>query len=316
MIGPFMRILLIPDQTSPNGEDAFCREIAKRSFARGHNAVISGDASMEADVVVINNMQPEIVRAALSAGRRTVIRLIEDLPSPELRDLALQAKLLLVPSEHLAAKVKAWGANGSVRKVPYAYDRIMAQQIALVTVRASRPTGFHLVAAGRLDESRRPGVETLLSALTRLRMDVHLTVIGDGPQRAAIEERAGALRVSDRVAFLGDIPHPKAMEYFRAAKAYVDASGADGYPALALHALSEGCPVVAARSGALTELIKHGVNGLLFAPGDVAGLCEAVVTLYSERGLSLRLMQEGIRTVESHNWDATVDAALSALESL
>jgi glycosyltransferase involved in cell wall biosynthesis len=311
-----MRILLVPDQTSPNGEDAFCREIAKRAFSRGHNAVISADASLEADVVLVNNMQPELVRAAQSAGRRTVIRLIEDLQSPDLRALALKADLLLVPSDHLAAKVKAWGANGSVRKVPYAYDRIMAQQIALVTVRASRPTGFHLVTSGRLDESRRAGIETLLSALTRLRMDVHLTVIGDGPLRAALEERARAYGVADRVAFLGDIPHPKAMEYFRAAKAYVDPSGVDGYPALALHALSEGCPVVAARSGALTELIKDGVNGLLFRPGDVGGLCEAVVTLYSERGLSLRLMQEGIRTVESQNWDATVDAALTALESL
>lgn len=316
MIGLDMRILLVPDQTSPNGEDAFCREIAKRAPARGHQTVIAHEVKGQADAVLINSLQPEAVRAARAAGMKTAVRLIEDLQAEDQRRLALQADLLLVPSEHLARLVKQWGGNGSVRRVPYAYDRIMAQQIALVTVRASRPTGFHLVAAGRLDEPRRAGYETLLSALSRLRLDAHLTVIGDGPLRAVLEERARQLGVGDRVAFLGEQPHSKIMEYFRAAKAYVDPSGLGGFPALALHALSEGCPVIAARSGAVTELIQDQVNGLLFQPGDAHGLADAVITLASVQGLSLRLMQEGIKTVERHSWDATVEAALTALESL
>lgn len=311
-----MKLILVPDPSSPNGEDAFCREIAKRAIAHGHEALVRPAPGEGGDVVLINNLQPEAVREARRSGRKTVVRLVEDLAEADRRELALQCDLILVPSDHLARQLKAWGANGSVKRVPYAYDRIMAQQIAVVTVRASRPTGFQIVAAARLTEAARPAYETLLSALVRMRMECHLTIVGEGPARPALEERARQLALTDKVAFIGELSHVKLLEYFRATKAYVDPWGEDGFPALALHALSEGCPVVAARSGAMPELIVDGKNGLLFQPGDPRGLSEALVTLYSVRGLSLQLINEGIKTVEAHTWDATVSATFAALESL
>lgn len=327
-----MKILLVPDCGSPNGEDAFCRELSQRAPSRGHmatiQAVVPGEAlsatgfALAHDAVLINSLQEAPFLAARAAGKKTAIRLIDTfagLTEEELsavRALVLQADLILVPNEHLAQRVKSWGANGSVRRVPYAYDRIMAQQIALVTIRASRPTGFQLVAVGRLDEASRPGYETLLSAVARLRLECHLTVIGDGAALPGLKARAQQLVLTDKVSFLGEQPHEKIMEYFRAAKAFIEPCGLEGFPTLALHALSEGCPVIAARGGAVMELIRDGDNGLLFQAGDVLGLSEAVVTLSSVRGLSLRLISEGIKTVEAHTWDATAQAVFTALESL
>jgi len=227
----------------------------------------------------------------------------------------LKADLLLVPSRYLAGVVSAWGANGSVKQVPYAYDRIMAQQIALVTMRATKPV-FQLVAADALNESSRPGFETLLSAVSRLRIDYHLAIVGEGSALPALKERVAQAVIGNKVSFLGPLPYPKMMEFFRGAKAYIDPSGLDGYPTLALHALSEGCPVISARAGAVGELIRHDVNGLLFNPGDAAALAEAIITLWSVRGLSLRLIGEGIKTVESHSWDNTVAALFDAVETL
>ena len=116
--------------------------------------------------------------------------------------------------------------------------------------------------------------------------------------------------------FAGELAHLKTMEYFRAAKAYVNPMGLEGFPAMALYALSEGCPVVAPRAGAVPELISDGKNGLLFTPGDARSLAEAIVTLSSVRGLSLQLISEGIKTVERHTWDATVEAVFAALGEL
>ena len=63
-----MKILLVPDPTSPNGEDAFCREISKRAPARGHScamrAASSGPGPVESDVVVVNSLQAGALRAA------------------------------------------------------------------------------------------------------------------------------------------------------------------------------------------------------------------------------------------------------------
>ena len=332
-----MKLLLIPDPTSPLGQDAFCREIEKRAEKRGHEARIEAvpNGPLEAtlaqlaasgfgydcDVVVINSLQPAALLAAKAAGRRTAVRLIESYAAAppqaleEVRALALKADLILVPSQHLADVVKTWGLNGSVKQVPYAYDRIMAQQIALVTIRASKPV-FALVAAATLNELTRPGFEILLSALSRLRIDCHLSVIGDGPALPALKARSQQYVITDKVAFMGAMPHPKMMEFFRASKAYIDPCGLEGFPTLSLHALSEGCPVIGARAGAVGELIRDGENGLLFNPSDPLALSEAIVTLWSVRGLSLRLIAEGIKTVGSHSWDATVGALFDAVETI
>lgn len=318
-----MKLLFVPDPLSPRGEDAFCRELAKRAPARGHSACVAvhPDFHSDCDVALINSLQPAMLRAAQAAGRKTALRFIDSCRGcepqvlAEIQRLALSADLLLVPSLHMAKIVREWGANGSVRQVPYAYDRIKAQQIALVTMRVSKPS-FHMIASSLLDASTQRGFETLLSALARLRLDCHLTVIGDGPARKALEERALQYVIRDKVSFLGSVSDEKTMEYLRGSKVYIDPCGLEGFPALALHALSEGCPVIGANDGALRELIEHGKNGLLFAPGDARGLSEAIAELWSVRGLSLRLIEEGIQTVGHHSWDATAAAAFKALEEL
>ncbi len=330
-----MRLLLVPDPTSPNGEDAFCREVARRAPALGHETQTCAvpnepvEAALDrlqatgfaqgCDIVLINSLQPAALLAAKAEGKPAVVRLVESYAAAseaaigEVMKLAKQADLVMVPSHYLAGLLHQWGANGSVVEIPYAYDRIMAQQIALVTMRASRPQGFSIVAASAFNRATRPGYETLLSALARLRLDWHLTLVGSGPERGAVEERAVQLMIAGKVQFLPAMPHEKLMEYFRAAKTYIDPSGLDGFPTLALHALSEGCPVVAARAGAVMELIEDSKNGLLFNPGDALGLSEAVTTLASVRGLSLALIAEGIRTVEKRSWEATVGATFEAL---
>lgn len=333
-----MRLLLVPDPTSPNGEDAFCREIGKRAPARGHESYVevipngtvedtvdrlqATGFAMSCDAVVINSLQPAAVIAAKAAGKKTVVRLVDSYAGASeqalsrVREYALQADLLLVPSRHLVEILKSWGANGQVRHVPYAYDRIMAQQIALVTVRAARPQGMGIVAAGPLNEATRPGFETLLGALQRVRFDIHLSLAGVGPALGALQERAQQLMVSDKVTFLGALPHPKLMEFVRAAKAYVDPCGLEGFPTLALHSLSEGCPVVAARTPGVMELIEDQKNGLLFNPGDPRGLSEALTTLMAVRGLSLQLIESGVKTVTALSWDSTVEKTLAAVEGL
>ncbi len=334
-----MRLLLIPDPTSPNGEDAFCREISKRAPGRGHTAnmqmVPNGPPEATAemlaargfandcDAVVINSLQPAALIAAEIAGRPTVLRLIESYAgaSPDslaqVKRLAAAANLLLLPSRHMAVLAETWGVPDSrMRVIPYAYDQIFAQQIALVTVRSSRARGFTIVTAGVVDQLSLSGFETVLSAVSRLRMDVHVTVIGDGPGLPALKERAQALMLGERVTFLGELPHPKKMEYFRSAKAFVEPTSRQGFPSLALHALSEGCPVLGVRAGALPEFIHDGENGLLYASGDAAALAEHIITLNTTPGLSLRLIASGVRTVERHSWDATAAAALDAVETL
>lgn len=332
-----MRLLLIPDPTSPNGVDGFCAALAKRAGSRGHHTAIEAvhngslEAALkkisapgfaaEADIVLINSVQLTALAACRAAKRRTVLRLIDSFTggpeanSEEQRSLILNSELLLVPSRHLARVVEGWGAPARViRQVPYAYEHIMAQQIAVVTVRVQHSKEFPLLAGGPLNKATQPGYEALLNAAARLRLDWHLFLFGDGPALPALKARVHELVAEDRVTFTGHLPENKVLEYLRSAKAYVDPCGLEGFPLFSLHALSEGCPVIAARQGALPELLTHGVNGLLFNPGRASELSEAIVTLSSEKGLSLKLIEGGIKTVEKHSWDSTANAVFDALE--
>lgn len=320
-----MRILLVPDPTSPNGEDAFCREISKRAPARGHSCVMRAASAghVEADAVVVNSLQIPSLLAARAAKVPVVLRLIDSYAGAEpavlaeARGHALASERVLVPSAYLKGIVASWGvAAERIHVAPYAYDQIFAQQIALVTMRAARPSGFGLVTAGVIDAANLAGFETVLSALSRLRLDCHLAVIGDGPALPALKARAESLMLGARVTFLGELPHPKKMEYLRAAKAYIEPSGLQGFPSLALHAMSEGCPVVGVAAGSIPELVTDGENGLLFRPGAPDTLSEQILNLASTPGLSLKLISAGVRTVEAHSWDATVSSALDAVESL
>ncbi|MBI5240604.1 MAG: glycosyltransferase [Elusimicrobia bacterium] len=318
-----MKILLVPDPESPYGEDAFCRELAGRAASRGHETLLSnGASSPETDVVLINSFQPAAIRAAREASRRVAVRLIDsfaEVPAadlPPLLEALRQADRILVPSRYLAELAQSWGAAEKARLVPYAYDRVMANQIALVTMRASRPADFQIVTTCRFSEACRPGLEMLMSAAGRLRFEWHLTIMGEGPILPSIQERARRLLPTGRVLFPGPLPHLKIMEFFRSAKVYVNPNGGEGFPAMSLYALSEGCPVVAPRCGAVPELIMDGKNGMLFNAGDAASLSGALTTLWSVRGLSLQLIAEGVKTVERHTWDATVAAAFGALEEL
>ena len=333
-----MKILLIPDPSAPGGQDAFCREFSKLARERGHETsaqpapssgaegalkrMLSEGFAAKADVVIVNGVQPEVFEAAKANGKKTAFRLVdvyvgEDAATRErTRNMALAADRLLLPSLHLAAIAQGWGCNGNIRHVPYAYDRIVFGQIALLTPHALRPSAFPVVVCAPLRQESRPGLETLFLALAKLRLDYHLSIIGDGPLLEALRGRSRDLQIEKRISFLGSLSPSRVGDCLRAAKAYIDPCGSDGFPNAILQALAAGCPVIAARSGALSEIIRHEQNGLCFPECDAAALAEALVTLYSLRGLSIQLIAEGIKTVEKHDWISTATAALSAVEDL
>ena len=112
-------------------------------------------------------------------------------------------------------------------------------------------------------------VDLMLSALSQL-PDVHLTLIGDGPLRAELEEIAGRLGIADRCRFLGhrsDVPAQLANH-----DVFVLSSAAENCPLALLEAMAAGCAVVASAVGGVPEIIRHGVDGLLFEPGSATAL--------------------------------------------
>jgi sugar transferase (PEP-CTERM/EpsH1 system associated) len=138
--------------------------------------------------------------------------------------------------------------------------------------------GFHVGCVARLVPVKDHG--TLIASFERVRRavpDAHLTLIGDGPDRAALAERARALGIAGAVTFAGARPDVAAL--LPAFDVFALASLAEGGSLTLLEAAAAGLPIVATRVGGNPEIVVDGATGLLVPPGDAACLAEALLAL-------------------------------------
>jgi len=146
-----------------------------------------------------------------------------------------------------------------------------------------------LMAMGRLVEQK--GFDLLLDAFASAgarESGWRLVVIGDGPQREALQERARTLGVSDIVEFAGRVDQPEPL--LRTAGIFVLSSRYEGFPNALLEAMAVGTACVAfdCRSGP-SDIIRNGVDGVLVPPEDVAALTAAIKALMRDDVARARL---------------------------
>jgi colanic acid/amylovoran biosynthesis glycosyltransferase len=147
-----------------------------------------------------------------------------------------------------------------------------------------------IVFVGRLVEKK--GVAVLLDAVRRLAPGGwSLEVIGDGPLRAELAERAAGLPVT----FRGSRPRTEVgAAYARGEIVVVPSVSAasgdqDGLPVTLLEAMSAGCAVIGSRIAGIDTAVEDGETGLLVPPGDAGRLADAIAELlaHPERGVKL-----------------------------
>jgi glycosyltransferase involved in cell wall biosynthesis len=155
------------------------------------------------------------------------------------------------------------------------------------------PVGTRLIGAvGRLWPQKR--LKDLIWAtdlLHVIRDDAHLLVVGDGPQRQALERYARQCHVADRVHFLG-VRHdvPRLMPHFDLLWL---ASGFEGLPNVIMEAMACGLPVVASDIWGNRELVVHDQTGFLVRVGDRAGFARYAHKILDDSPLAQRLGDAG-----------------------
>lgn len=158
------------------------------------------------------------------------------------------------------------------------------------------PWRWRLLYAGRIDP--RKGIDTAIRALARCPAEATLEVDGRGDDRHLEELRqlAGSLGVGDRVAFSASTRADLAAK-LRAADALVFPSAwEEPFGLVPVEAMSCGTPVVATPSGGAAEFLVDGVNCATFAPGDVAGLAEALRRVAGNGAFRRRIVAGGRTT--------------------
>ncbi len=148
------------------------------------------------------------------------------------------------------------------------------------------PDHVVIVAVNRLAARKRP--LPLLRALRRARAavpaEIRMTavVVGDGPQRAALERAIDRAAMSDWVHLAGRLPHRAIRRLYRRADVFVAPARLESFGIAALEARAAGLPVIGMAQAGVGTYIRHGREGLLV--DDDRGLAAAITALTADAG--------------------------------
>ena len=169
------------------------------------------------------------------------------------------------------------------------------------------------VIVGRLTANK--GAVHVLDAVAAARAtgrDVRLAVVGDGPLEPRLRRRADELGLAVAVTFVGRVANVE--EWLWGADVALRPSYTEGLPLAVIEALACGTPVVCSAVPGNLELVKHGINGLVFPIGDVAALSAALVKLHDDRPALERMSWAAVETAAAFSWSTSAETHLAAFE--
>lgn len=182
---------------------------------------------------------------------------------------------------------------------------------------ASLPSGTdkryekQLVFAGRL--SREKGIHTVLDAVKNLPKDVHLVIIGSGPEETTVIEAA---KNNKNVHFLGYQPKEKTIPLIRGSTILIQPSLAEGISATLLEAMACKIPVITTDVGGNRQLFVHNKNGILVPPESPEQLLKEITNLLDNNEQRDRITTMAHHEVQKYDWSNVGQMYLVLYEKL
>jgi glycosyltransferase involved in cell wall biosynthesis len=168
-----------------------------------------------------------------------------------------------------------------------------------------------IICVGRLIALK--GQRHLIGALTAIREQMPgavVTLVGDGPDRAALLRHARKSGVADAVRFIGEARHERIAgllgehDIFVLPSVILPSGETEGLGTVLLEAMAAGVPVIGSAVGGIPDIIRDGRNGLLVPPQSPDAIARAVVRIVTDRDLRESLTASARRDVEERfSWE-------------
>jgi len=266
-------------------------------LVHAHYAVPAGDAVLRAGVdapLVVSVHGGDVLwtTSRVPGGREHVERVFSS------------ARLVIANSAGIERMTREHGAS-ETRVVHLGAD------IPPAAVPATAPT---IATVGHLVARKRHA--DVLQALAEL-PGVRYVVIGDGPERPALERLAGALGIADRVEFTGQLPPAAAQDRLRTAWVMAMPSAEEAFGVAYIEAMAAGIPALGAAGEPGPEEIATAGPGIeLVPPHDPAALARALQAMLGDRERRRALSLAAIATVEREfTWERCGRRTLDAYEA-
>ncbi|HUK96789.1 MAG TPA: glycosyltransferase [Gaiellaceae bacterium] len=303
---PLRRLPALQRELSPPGDARAVRELiaiirAERpDVLHTHTAKAGGTGRVAALLtrgarpdVVVHTYHGHVLRGYFGRGKETFYRTLE-------RVLAHATDRLIAVSEEVRDDLVSLGVapRSKFVVIPYGFDlsaRTNGTEADRARIRAdlgADETTFVVGWVGRLTAIKRPlDLVRVLAALVAEGTDARLCIVGDGPEREAVEALAALLGVADRLHVAGY--RERLGEWYAAFDAFCLTSANEGTPVAAIEALAAGRPVVATRVGGTPAVVEEGLSGYLADEGDVATLAARLAGLAADPAVRARMAADG-----------------------
>jgi len=218
---------------------------------------------------------------------------------------------VVTPTETFRRQIVGWGVKTPVYAVSNGIriEKFLAHtpEKQIIAVREkfglpNKPTALYL---GRVDKDK--SIEVLVRAipLTLKKIDAHFIIAGTGGELEHMKSLVTELKIEKSVTFIGFIEHnsPDFVCLYKSTTLFAIPSTIETQSLVTLESMSAGLPVVAARAGALPELVHNGRNGYLFPPGNSKQLASWMVKIFNNKKLTEKMGKESVKIALPHNMD-------------
>lgn len=237
---------------------------------------------------VISFMEKSNVATILASTDLPIKVIISERTDPRMQTLYSSYKKSLIQrlyplADALVVQTQSVEKGWAAQFMPSGKTHIIRNPVTLDTTSTppvDLPEKF-ICCMGRLTECKGfQGLIDVLPTIFKKHREHHLVILGEGPDRAALEKQISALGLSEKVHLPGFIAAPHPM--IKKADIFILPSLFEGFPNALIEAMAIGLPVVSFNcpSGP-SEIISHGKNGILVDPQDYRKLASEVCQILS-----------------------------------
>jgi len=186
-----------------------------------------------------------------------------------------------------------------------------AINISSLSDRRERLYDKQIIFAGRL--SKEKGILNLLEAARKLPSDIHLIILGTGPEQNAV---ISYTKTQSNVHYLGYQQKNRTIELIRGSDLLVQPSLAEGISSTILESMACRTPIVATRVGGNEEVLENNMSAILVEPDDPQTMIDEILDLLHDNKKIGTLKEQAFKQVQNYDWSHVGNLYLKIYESL
>ena len=193
----------------------------------------------------------------------------------------------------------------NVFQVPNAID------ISSLETNVDKRYSKQVIFAGRLSHEK--GIDSLISISQKLTDDIHLIILGAGPEEEKIKD---LVKNHKNIHFFGYQNKNQTISLIRGSDILIHPSLHEGISSTILEAMACKTAIIASDVGGNRELIENNQNGIIIESHNIDSFVEQIINLFDNEQLRQLLVDNALKTIEKYNWNEIGNLYLDVYQSI